>query len=287
MALDERGRTPRCPLCGSESQSGLAPFNGYDMSECQACSFVYTPLREIPREQYEAVYADEPDYQLMVNDAVKTAAGEKGLRQLSWFKRKAIEWLEGEASGRRLLEVGSGPGTFLLVAKRRGWDVKGVEPTQLAADKASSLGVETFNGLIEDFAATEPEKFDAVVSFEVIEHVPDVLRMLRAIRSVLKPGGVFVFSVPNLDDPYTLRQTIPPNLPPLHINFFRRQSMSTALKNAGFSSERYATLPIPTSGVRNDHGLLGLILRAPMLAAMSLVGKADGTTLLGMARPGQ
>lgn len=285
MALDDEGRATRCPLCGSDSQKPRDPFNDYEMAECLACSFVYTRLRTISAAQYEEVYSYEPDYQKMVTVAERTASGKQGFRDLRWFKRKALRWIENEQHGGRLLEVGSGPGTFLLVARKRGWDVTGVEPTKLAADKARSLGVDTYNGTIEEFVTTRDEKFDVVTSFEVIEHVPDVLSMLGAIRSVLKPDGVFVFSVPNLDDPYTLRQTIPANLPPIHINFFRRQSMTVALERAGFVPDRFATLPIPTTGVRNDHGLTGLILRAPMLAALSLLGKADGTTLLGMARP--
>ncbi len=39
--------------------------------------------------------------------------------------------------------------------------------------------------------------FDAVMSYEVLEHVPDDLTMMREVRRVLKPGGSFVFSVPN------------------------------------------------------------------------------------------
>ena len=287
MDLDDEGRAIRCPLCGAGSQRPRQPFNGYEMAECSDCSFVYTRLRKIPASQYEEVYSQEPDYLKMVAVAERTAAGKQGVRDLRWFKRKALRWIENERPRGRLLEVGSGPGTFLLVAQRRGWDVTGVEPTKLAADRAQSLGVNSYNGTIEDFAATHDQKFDVVTSFEVIEHVPDVLGMLAAIRSVLKPDGVFVFSVPNLDDPYTLRQTIPVNLPPLHINFFRRQSMTVALSKAGFVPDRFATLPIPTTGVRNDHGLVGLILRAPLLGALSLVGKADGTTLLGMARLGR
>ena len=63
--------------------------------------------------------------------------------------------------------------------------------------------------------------------------------------------------------------------------------MTVALTKVGFVPDRFTTLPIPTTGVRNDHGLMGLIVRAPMLVALSLIGKADGTTLLGMARLGR
>lgn len=284
--LDDAGRANSCPLCGSASQVAIEPFNSYEMARCSDCSLVYTTLRKIPREQYEEVYSGEADYLEMVEVAEKTARGEWGFRQLRWFKRKALRWIETERPNSRLVDVGTGPGTFLLVAKQRGFSVKGVEPTKLAAETARSLGVDMFNGVIEDFAATQDEKFDVVTSFEVMEHVPDPISMLKSIRAILKPDGIFVFSVPNLDDPYCLRQTLPVNIPPIHINFFRRQSMRVALERAGFVTERFATRPIPAASVRNEYGLPGLILRAPMLGVLNLLGKSEGNTLLGMARPG-
>ncbi|MGB3052550.1 MAG: class I SAM-dependent methyltransferase [Polyangiales bacterium] len=285
LNLDDAGRAMSCPLCGSASQDSIEPFNSYEMARCRDCSLVYTALRRIPREQYEEVYSGEADYREMVEVAEKTASGDWGFRQLRWFKRKALRWIETERPNSKLVDVGTGPGTFLLVAKQRGFSVKGVEPTKLAAEKAGSLGVDMFNGVIEDFAANQDEKFDVVTSFEVLEHVPDPISMLKSIRSILKPDGIFVFSVPNLDDPYCLRQTLPVNIPPIHINFFRRQSMRVALEKAGFVTERFATRPIPAASVRNEYGLSGLILRAPMLALLSLLGKSEGNTLLGMARP--
>jgi SAM-dependent methyltransferase len=39
--------------------------------------------------------------------------------------------------------------------------------------------------------------FDAVVSFETIEHVPDPGRFVADCARVLKPGGVFLVSTPN------------------------------------------------------------------------------------------
>jgi SAM-dependent methyltransferase len=41
------------------------------------------------------------------------------------------------------------------------------------------------------------ESFDLVVSFQVIEHVEDCTRYLRDIRSVLRPGGLALFTTPN------------------------------------------------------------------------------------------
>lgn len=39
-------------------------------------------------------------------------------------------------------------------------------------------------------------QFDAVLSFDVFEHIPDFRAALREVRRVLKPGGTFLMSVP-------------------------------------------------------------------------------------------
>lgn len=44
----------------------------------------------------------------------------------------------------------------------------------------------------------EDARFDTVVSFEVLEHVPDSRRMLAELRRVLKPGGVLILTTPFL-----------------------------------------------------------------------------------------
>jgi SAM-dependent methyltransferase len=42
------------------------------------------------------------------------------------------------------------------------------------------------------------EHFDHVLSFDVLEHIPDVVRALRECQRCLKPGGNLLFSVPFL-----------------------------------------------------------------------------------------
>src|SRR5262249_36171986 len=152
-----------------------------------------------------------------------------------------------------------------------------------AAKVANEFGIPTFCGTIEEFERQNANKFDAITSFEVLEHVPDPLSVLVAARQMLKREGALVLSVPNLDDPYCLNQQITPAMPPIHINFFSRSSLGALLERAGFELRRSFTLPIPTSSVRNIYGVRGFLLRLPYLAARRLVGMADGTTLLVMA----
>ncbi len=49
--------------------------------------------------------------------------------------------------------------------------------------------------LIED-APFPPESFDVVTSISVVEHIPEDTKAIQKIWSLLKPGGVFVLTVP-------------------------------------------------------------------------------------------
>jgi SAM-dependent methyltransferase len=70
-----------------------------------------------------------------------------------------------------------------------GVDVANLEPT---ADRAGELGFPFDLRLASALELTGefgPERFDVVVSTQMLEHVPDWPRALREMRSVLKPGG--------------------------------------------------------------------------------------------------
>jgi SAM-dependent methyltransferase len=274
-----------CPVCGGAEQRPASVYNGFQLKQCRFCELVYTEVRQFPDDLYGDVYASQSFYREMLDAADRTARGEWGRRQLWWFKKLALRWLKREAAGRRLVEIGCGPGTFLLVARQEGWDVTGVEPAQEPAHKAMSLGLEVFQGYVKDYVASSPPAFDAAVSFEVLEHVPNPVEVLRGIRALLKPHGVLVLSVPNLDDPYCLKQQFALAMPPIHINFFNRRSLGRALREAGFATGWFYSLPIPTGGVRKVYGIKGFCLRLPWLMVAKLIGRADGSTLLALARP--
>jgi 2-polyprenyl-3-methyl-5-hydroxy-6-metoxy-1,4-benzoquinol methylase len=275
-----------CPACGHDKVTDDKIYNGYLLKKCSVCGFIFTAERNFSTSQYEDVYSSVTSYHLMINDACQTFEGKKGFRELWWFKRKALNWLNERIPSGRILDLGSGPGTLLMVARRDfGYDVRGVEPSSAAAAIANRYGVPTFCGTVEEFASQNSDKFDAITSFEVLEHVTDPLSFLVTARYLLKREGVLLLSMPNLDDPYCLRQQITPAMPPIHVNFFARRSLGSLLERAGFAMQRVYTLPIPSSTVRNIYGPKGFIMRLPYLAVARLMGRVDGTTLLVMATP--
>ncbi|GEM_PF-2020797 len=110
--------------------------------------------------------------------------------------------------GRRVLDVacGEGYGTYLL-AHAGASAVVGVdvaaEAIAVAEARFSAPGVRYLAGDATDLPAVlgGEAPFDLIVSYETIEHVPDVDRFLEGIRSVLAPDGIVILSAPNEPDP--------------------------------------------------------------------------------------
>jgi 2-polyprenyl-3-methyl-5-hydroxy-6-metoxy-1,4-benzoquinol methylase len=100
------------------------------------------------------------------------------------------------------LDYGAGNGEILLELARRGhrvayYDVDGVT-MQFARQRAARQGVsiDFFHSKDALVQATRGRGFDTVFSFDVLEHLPDLLGELSFLASLLSPGGVFVFDVP-------------------------------------------------------------------------------------------
>lgn len=140
-------------------------------------------------------------------------------------------------NGTRLLDIGCGEGFFLFNASRAGYMTKGIEISQGAAEyarKEFDLDVEArpFEELW--FPA---DYFDVVTLWQVLEHLPYPLVVLKEIHRILKPGGLLVTSTPNIEG--TLARIFRRrwwNLRVLHVNQFTCKTLATILENAGFEN---------------------------------------------------
>jgi SAM-dependent methyltransferase len=108
-----------------------------------------------------------------------------------------------DLTGRRLLEIGSGVGAVQAVARRRGIQASGIEPSLLGSRAAARLlrerGVAATSVVcaVGEHLPFGTASFDVVCSFQVLEHTRRPKLVLDETLRVLKPGGWFVHVFPN------------------------------------------------------------------------------------------
>lgn len=145
---------------------------------------------------------------------------------------------EAIGRGKRVLDLGCRSGA-LTRHFLEGNEVVGLDVDPAALAKAAELGIEPVQANVEERLPFGDGSFDAVVAGELLEHLqfPDAL--VEEIRRVLRPGGVFVGSVPNAFRVQTRLRFLrgkPPEDDPTHLRMFSPDAMRALL--AGFGDVR-------------------------------------------------
>jgi 2-polyprenyl-3-methyl-5-hydroxy-6-metoxy-1,4-benzoquinol methylase len=108
--------------------------------------------------------------------------------------------------GSRVLDIGSGFGTCVLMARETGFDACGIEPAEFEVDFArkrlASLRpgddpqVVYRVGTAEDLVSCI-DQFHAITLWNVLEHIPHTKELLRICHRLLLPGGKLFIIAPN------------------------------------------------------------------------------------------
>jgi 2-polyprenyl-3-methyl-5-hydroxy-6-metoxy-1,4-benzoquinol methylase len=166
--------------------------------------------------------------------------------------RRTLRTLEHHAPGRRLLDVGSGPGFLLRAARERGWDAVALDPSPFAVAQARKAGFEAHQGMLED-VPLEAASFDALALLQVIEHVTDPRPLLAACHRLLKPGGALVVATPNpaslLAD--TKREGFNYWIPPVHCVWYPPAALTMILERNGFRVAHAETWSARTDAIHD------------------------------------
>jgi 2-polyprenyl-3-methyl-5-hydroxy-6-metoxy-1,4-benzoquinol methylase len=144
------------------------------------------------------------------------------------------------ASGGSLLDIGCGSGTLLGLLKERGFRVMGLDLSAEAAKIAEiQHGVQVVVDSLAE-AGFAAESFDIVTLFHVLEHVSNPRDMLANVWRILRPEGVIVLQVPNIDSwQFRAFRSKWYGLDiPRHIIDYSKRSMLKLLDGSGFMVTR-------------------------------------------------
>jgi len=233
ICTNEKGlktlRVPRvqylkCPMCGSMF---VDPYPG--------------------RELNQAFQGPEAVQRLVTEDD----------KRREYFQRR-LDRLEdrlGTANAEaRLLEVGCGSGIFLQEAWSRGWRVDALElSVELAAvARQNNPEAKITTGNIE-FQEPSGIPYDAIISFDVLEHVHSPMTMIENCRLLLKPGGLLVLQTPNTRSLRSRIQGAKWDMldPQQHLNLFSPDALRVLLTTVGFDVLEMTT----ASGTGLESGL--------------------------------
>jgi hypothetical protein len=217
-----------CALCGGRAHTLVEDEEMFtSLAQCDSCGLLAS-LRE--DETPEIV----TDYRPIVDE--EFLARESSLRvTFDWVARQLSGFVVG---GRKLIEVRTKAGLFLDVARRWGWDGRGVEAPHWGVEMARErFGVDVQEVTLRDLKE-EPDETDAIVFLDSLDRVEHPGATLERARELLSPRGVLVVLTSLL--PPEGRPRVPTG-PRRH--YFGRETLHALLTRRGFRLVDWTELP--------------------------------------------
>jgi len=239
-----------CISCGDERLiKRLKPFGG-SLAKCTECGLVfrnprpsYETIKEYYKDDYSNIFLEE-----------QTKSYRKGI-----FRHFLATSIKDKGEG-RLLDVGSGYGIFLSLAKDLGWEVYGIELSMDACQFArKNFGLNVFCGDLKE-ASFPKDHFDVVTLWNILDHTTNPLEQLLEIKRILKDNGLLFIRLPNFlfqgksrcigeafDRLFFGHTNLSRKIAVSHLYAFTPFSITNLLERAGFSTFRLKNAP-PAKG---------------------------------------
>ncbi|NLS97208.1 MAG: class I SAM-dependent methyltransferase [Planctomycetaceae bacterium] len=175
-------------------------------------------------------------------------------------------------TGDRVFEIGGGLGCTVKAFELHGFDASGIEPGEdFQAFSRNQLGVRLENVTLDE-VVPDPS-YDFILLVHVIEHLPQPVKALRRIGSMLRPGGRLYIECPNIAARYVRPSGM---FHFAHIYNFAPHTMAMLANSAGFRvAERLAA-----DGDRN----VQMILTPDRHVALEVDPEGCRTTLAALER---
>jgi 2-polyprenyl-3-methyl-5-hydroxy-6-metoxy-1,4-benzoquinol methylase len=167
-----------------------------------------------------------------------------------------LGWVEGERPV-DVLEVGTATGYLSFEMAKRGCTVTGIEKDPEMAKAARGFCSQMLTGDVETMNLQVLGRYDAIICADVLEHLCDPRRTLQQLRSLLKPDGRMLISLPNVAHIWVRINLLLGRfdyeksgiLDETHLHFFTLKSAKNFIASCGLEITDVATTPAPLPSI--------------------------------------
>ena len=234
MSLDNL----KCPICNSKNikleykdenterlEVGYAKSG--NISELYICNSCYVRFTNFLKDFDKKIYESQNDELYKKSEYARKLTFNKDFNNIL----KNFDNIEGN-----ILDVGCGPGYFLVIAKKKGYQADGIELSKADCSEANSKG---FNVYCTDFISfcehNKGKSYGLITMFDFIEHVNNPKEIISNCYEILNNNGNLVISTPNIG---SLFAKIMGKkwwcFIPMHLFYFNKKSIKYLLEQKGF-----------------------------------------------------
>lgn len=270
-----------CTICRSEKISLANQFDDYAIMECGDCKYAMVdPMPD--SETLDRLYNSKAyfDTHMRYNfETITDTEIDKLVQQQFIFHTAMLKGVEVNA-GKKMLEVGPGGGFALKAFTLMGYEVMGLETSEVASSFIKKrLGLQVINSSIEDYDPTQYGKYDLILLNHVLEHFIEPEAAMQKLRLMLAPGGLLYIRVPDHDS-YDRRAygKAWPAYAQYHISNFSEKSLSILLKRNGLKIlwfKKFTSEKMPA--------IFSIFLKLPLINSL-LVNSFSGRTISVLSR---
>ncbi|MBU2265130.1 class I SAM-dependent methyltransferase [Patescibacteria group bacterium] len=190
---------------------------------------------KLSQQELDYYYCKEADG--MDANADFVYLNQENVENIKYYYKNLRSVILKKMSTGKILDIGCNTGFFLDVME--GFECYGIDRSPSHGKIAQArYGKNVFIGTFEDYPAPD-WLFDCITLQDVLDHTIDPLEVLKKCNRLLRPGGFLIVKVHDVSCLYAkiTGRNFYAFLPPLHLFYFSRTSLTRIFKKALFDVE--------------------------------------------------
>lgn len=234
-----------CPVCNTKEFRPFLKCKDYTVSretfqimQCLKCHFLFTspfPDNDTLGTYYLSdSYASHAAQATTIQDKIYNLARTITLR----WKLGLVNQHHDHISEKSILDFGCGTGQFLETCQSNGWQIQGIEPSDVARPQAEEITHTKIASIPQEIPPGS--QYHAITLWHVLEHIPTLNDTIQSLRRSMHSSGRLYLAVPNHQswDAGHYKETWAAYDVPRHLWHFTQTNMAQLLKNHSLEIEK-------------------------------------------------